>query len=660
MILPKYRRLSPRALQLWEKSLQLEYDEEGRVLIKRGDGGDETPPQSPPPVASSTTSATMAAPTSSPSIPNPAPSSSSPPLSRPPTRGGSSGFFDGDASPAPRASQTCVPHRRAASHIDERGAVRNYTNLGGDCFGYDVGEGGSQQGNGTLRQSLHDPFFASVTPQTFALAGATIAAAILLILLFLSRTRKPWVQKLATFSMTVSLVTYMVVSIDTLQDQYEQGRYDADALRGVNQDTVCKIFAYIAEFAIYLAQVQTLMRIFPRKRDKVIIKWTGFGLIVLTMIFCALFQFLQPSAPPPSQRSTAWQIFIQILPPLSYLFSIALALIYAVSVIYFGITHRRVAFSIPAGLILAILSLVCITVPIIFFCLDIWKKFIVGWGQYIRSIASIGSTVIVWEWIDRIDESESKRIGKSAILGRRIFEDEFEIARIPTSPSQDTFRLREWGKKIHLPSILSGISGKASEWSMKLQSKLDRRVSSPTPPPVTEHTLSNLDSAIPPPVPGGSASSPSTSDDTRTTTTGDDTYTSTSQTGTSGATSNSPLVGGKRPKKKHHYPIARTANRTRQLTLTPSSTQSPQLERTRESVFEPLAVNEPSAPSLHPSDQDSLQDRPTSSNAPSFHSRESEDRRVRFSVLPGFTRGDYFVEQSETEKRGWTNDSRTP
>ena len=634
MILPEDRPLSPRAIRPWGKRLQLEYNEdEGRIFIKR-DGGFFDPGEGPPSSTAPTTS-----------IPKPTPSSSGPPPSR---------------SPTPQPSPSCLSSGNAVPYTDGNGTVHNYTNLGGNCAGLDVGETGSLLNNGTVKPSLHDPFFASITPQTFALAGATIAAAILLILLFLSRTGKPLVQKLATLSVTVSLVIYMVVSVDILQDQYVQGRYDADALRKVNQDLVCKVFGYIANFAIYVAQVQTLMRIFPRKRDKVIIKWTGTGLIVLTMIFSALFQFLQPKAPARNQQSTAWQIFVQILPPLNYLFSIALSFIYAVCVFYFGITHRRVAFTIPAGFILATLSVVCITVPIIFFCLDIWAKFVVGWGQYILAIASIGSTVIVWEWIDRVDESESKRIGKNAILGRRIFEDEFEIARIPKSTSQDSFRLREWGKKVHIPSIFSGISDRASEWSMKLQSKLDHRSSSSTPPPVTELALSNLDSATSPPVLGRTTSSPSTSDGTRTTTTGDDTYTSTSYTGTSIAASNSSLIGGKRPKKKHHYPIARTANRTRQLIITPSSTQSPQLERVHESIVESSVAHEPSASSLHPADQDTLQDRPTSSNAPSFHSRESEERRVRFSVLPGFTTGDYFIEPSEMEKRGWKNDSQTP
>ena len=639
-----------RARRAWKKRLQLEYDDEGTIVIKRdSDAQESTPTTTAPP-------------------PRPPP----PPPPPPPGGGSSPGFFNsgpGGPPPPPRSSsgsnQPCLSPGGTLTYTNSNGTVQNYTNLGGNCLGLDVGESGSQNGsiNGI---SLHDPFFASVTPQTFALAGATIAAAILLVLLFLSRTRKPWIQKTATFAMTVSLVTYMVVSVNMLEDQYAQGRYDADALRNVNQNLVCQIFAYIAELIIYLAQVQTLMKIFPRKRDKVIIKWTGLCLIVLTMIFTALMQFLQPSAPPPGQRSSAWQIFMQILPPLNYLFSIALALIYALCVIYFGIIHRRVAYTIPAGFILALLSLACITIPIVFFCLDIWAEFVVGWGQYIRSIASIGSVVIVWEWIERVDESEAKRDGKSAVLGRRIFEDEFDVSarsKTPRSGSSESLFLG-WGKKMGLPSIFSSISDKASGWSLKLQSRLDRRASTPTTPAVTAIALSDLNSCISPRQPG-SISSPSTADDTRTaatSTTGDDAYASTSYTGTSGASSFSPLVGGRPPKKKHHYPIARSANRTRQLTQTPSiSTQSPPIPEVRESVFDPSPSIEPSAPSLHASDNESIHDRPTSSNAPSFHSRESEDRRARarFSVLPGFSTEDYFIDPAELEKRGFADNGRT-
>src|SRR5579859_8155539 len=256
-------------------------DEQTNLFIKRGGAYYEAELDSRSPAAVTTTAL-------SPTIPNPSPTSSKS-RPKPQVHGSSSGFFDPgpNGPPPPQSTQPCLSPGSTVTYVDANGTTHNYTNLGGNCLGLDVGETGtSSVSNLTISggSNLHDPFFASVTPQTFALAGATIASAILLILLFLSRNRKPWVQKIAVLSMTVSLVTYMVVSVNMLEDQYSQGRYDADALRGVNQGMVCKIFAYVAELMILLAQVQTLMRIFPRKRDKVIIKWTGLCLIALTMI----------------------------------------------------------------------------------------------------------------------------------------------------------------------------------------------------------------------------------------------------------------------------------------------------------------------------------------------------------------------------------------
>jgi hypothetical protein len=637
MILPKLPlSVNIQIRHFWQPdNEQQQLQQEAAKLLAKRDSFFEV--DAPPPA---TTSSTV-------NHPNPSPLSSTKAVAKAPY--GSTGFFDpndpGPPPPPPKpssSSKPCLSPGSTVTYIDANGTTHNYTNLGGNCLGLDVGETGSSNVTSSgSNLSLHDPFFASVTPQTFALAGATIAAAILLILLFLSRSRKPWIQKIATFAMTTSLIAYMVISVNMLETQYAQGRYDSDALRGVNQNLICKIFAYIAEVAIYLAQVQTLMRIFPRKRDKVIIKWTGFCLIALTMIFAALYQFLRPSAPPPSRRSTSWQIFLQILPPLNYLFSIALATIYALCVFYYGIIHRRVAFRVPAGLILAFLSMACITMPIIFFCLDIWAQFVVGWGQYIRSTASIGSIVIVWEWIERVDEEELTRDGKSGVLGRRIFEDEFDTPTKTPGTSMDGDRWKEWSKKIRVPSMFSGISDKASEWSLKLQSKLDRRTSNtPATAQVTELALQDLNSSSSTgqqTIPSGT---PTTSDDTRTTTTGDD-YTT--YTGTSATSSFSPLVGGKRPKKKHHYPIARSANRTRQLTHVPTSQPSPL----------PFV----SSTDITPSSSTSLQPpeiAESSSNAPSFHSRESDDRRNRFSVLPGFSQGDYFLD-GEVEKRGVEN-----
>ena len=654
----------PRALRLRDLRAKLAYDNEGRVLLKRQDASpvDSSVPSTTSllpvtdkeditPSTTSTLTSSFAS-TATPKAPVGPPDG--PPRARPPVKQ-DSGFFNspphGPGGGPP--GQACLPGDGTPTYTDANGTIHNYTVLGGNCPGFDVGESGSPFNASVRGDRLHDPFFASITPQTFALAGATIASAILLILLFLSRSRKPWLQKIAALGTTMSLVTYMVVSVNLLERQYVLGRYDADELRAVNHDLPVIVIAYLASFAIYLSQVQTLMRIFPRKRDKVIIKWTGFGLIVLAMIFSALYIFLPARPPlPPNEQTTALQIFLQILPPLNYLFAIALEFIYMCCFIYFGIAHRRVAFIVPAALILALLSLACITIPIIFFCLDIWAQFVAGWGQFIRSIASIGSTVIVWEWVDRVEEWESKRAGKNGVLGRRIFEDEFEVGPVPNSPSGNSFAWRGWPRKVNMPNLLSGVSEKVSEWSLKLQSKLDRRASTPTPPAVTEHGLANLNPAIISSA-SGSTNLRSATEDSRTTTTGEETYTT--YTGTS-AGSHSPIVGGRRPKKKHQYPVARIGNTARDLTGTPSSSQSPPLTASREAPFGSSAHLNASTPSNDTSDHDILDDRPSSSNAPSFHSHESQDTRAAqrpFSVLPGFTPGDYFIEPGELEKRGW-------
>lgn len=647
MIVPKLP-LSPRALRPWKRRPELEFSSEGQTYreqdaITEEDGdhySEDTPSSS----------------LSVPGQPNAiilSPSSPSPISSKSLIRKRFSGFFNTDpprpsSESSPSPSLPCVSPGNTLTYRDVNGTVNNYTNLGGNCAGLDYGETGSQPitnitGN---YSSLQDPFYASVTPQTFALAGATIAAAILLILLFLSRTRKPWIQKLATLSTTMSLVTFMVVSVNLLKEQYADGRYDADTLRQINQKLVVKVLAFIADFTVYAAQVQTLMRIFPRKKDKVIIKWTGFCLILLTMIFYALFQFLQPLAPQPDERNSAWDTFLIILPPFNYLFSIALSLIYAACVFYFGIVHRRVAFTVPAGLILAFLSVACVTVPVIFFCLDVWETFVVGWGQFIRSVASLGSTVIVWEWVERVDESEYRKVGKNAVLGRRVFEDEFEVGKTPT-PYGSTASGDVWRGlgKIRIPSIFSGVSSKANEWSLKLQSMLDRRESTANALPAVDLALSDMAPATSTSQ-NGAVTASSTHDENRTTVTGDDTYSSSSFSGTTSATQNS-FVGRKPPKKKHQYPIARTTIRTRESSQSTTVARSPPIERVRESVFQPSTSLEPSAPYLHSSDRDSLRDRPISLTAPSFHSRESEDQRAQTSELHRFTTGGQFSGSDE-------------
>ncbi|KAI9695089.1 MAG: pH-response regulator protein palH/rim21, partial [Bogoriella megaspora] len=211
--------------------------------------------------------------------------------------------------------------------------------------------------------------------------------------------------------------------------QYHVGFMDATALRDeVVGGKEIRIVRVISDIFLWLAQVQTLIRLFPRHKEKVLIKWIGFALIILDTIFSGLnsFQFDSTSRP---------RDFRNAVPALSYLFQLALELLYAAWVLFYVATKRRYAFyhsKMKNICIVAILSVVSILTPVVFFVTDISQPDVDGWGDYFRWVGATAASVLVWEWVERIEalEREEKRDG---ILGREIFDGDEMLDVTPSS-----------------------------------------------------------------------------------------------------------------------------------------------------------------------------------------------------------------------------------
>lgn len=305
-----------------------------------------------------------------------------------------------------------------------------------------------------------DPFYASTVPQVYAVAATTVLSYTLVIMLLITpRTffvglsgggrsflggrglisgatgsssvigigKRPWLQKVATFTVAISLTIASVGILRVAQEQYEAGDMQAKRLRnGVVGSLYMRIIRIISDCFLMLAQAQTLIRLFPRHREQVIIKWTGFALISLHTIFSILNNFVHPGKSRPHRYSSA-------IPALNYLFQLALRLLYAAWVIYYSISKGKVAFyhrRMRNISFVAILSLASVLVPLVFFVLDITQRDLARWGDYVRWVGAAAASVVVWEWVERIEalEREERRDG---ILGREIFDgDEME-----TTPS---------------------------------------------------------------------------------------------------------------------------------------------------------------------------------------------------------------------------------
>ena len=314
---------------------------------------------------------------------------------------------------------------------------------------------------------LRDPFYASTIPMAYSIAMTVVLSYVLLFLLFLS-TPRPWLQKVATLTVVVCLTLALAETTRILALEYSlMGEtWTADTENGTAKQIREKVVSgiemrvgrIISDTFLWLAQVQTLIRLFPRHREKIIIKWAGFALIVLDTIFSILVHFLSPTT------IMSPESFLDAIPALSYLFQIALSLLYAACVVYYSLSSRIRRFAYyhpkaPSNILIAILSLVAVLIPMVFFCLDIGQKDLAAWGDYVRWVGAAAASVVVWEWVDRIErlEREERREG---VLGREIFDgDDGLVEDMGTSQEDDDRDHRGHEKRPGGPGDGGGIGG---------------------------------------------------------------------------------------------------------------------------------------------------------------------------------------------------------
>lgn len=312
-------------------------------------------------------------------------------------------------------------------------------------------------GSDTCFDDTIDPFYASTTPIVYVIAVCTIFAWTLLIVLLISPNNitsfrcvnssaiwqssfsrattsffngsRPWLQKVGALLTAISMIVATADLFKVTEDQYARGVYNAHDVRNAVAGSVeIKALRVVADLFLWLAQIQTLIRVFPRHKEKLLIKWIGFFLILLDIVFSCLHGFyVTTDAYSPSRYSDA-------ISALAYLFQLSLSLLYATWIIYYAATKRRYAFyhiTMPNISIVAAVSLLSILIPVGFFIADMIVPDVSGWGDYFRWVSAAASSIVVWEWVERIESIERDE-KKDGILGREIFEGDDMIDDTPS------------------------------------------------------------------------------------------------------------------------------------------------------------------------------------------------------------------------------------
>ncbi|KAK6363538.1 pH-response regulator protein palH/rim21, variant 3 [Orbilia blumenaviensis] len=265
----------------------------------------------------------------------------------------------------------------------------------------------------------------------YAIGGTTVLAYILLIILLISPPgSRPIFQKAATLTVVISLTIAWAELNEIVEYQHAHGYSNGAQIRvHILKGLKIQIVRVISDTFLYLAQVQTLIRLFPRHREKLVIKWAGLVLIVLDTVFNVINNFFSKKGSPKS--------FLDAIPALSYLLQIALSLLYACCVLYYMFSHRQFSVMMPWSIhnrhkyagdtskvampLIALVTTATIFVPLVFFVVDISNQDLAGWGDFVRWIGACAASVIVWEMADRIEYFEKQTI-HAGILGRQVFE----------------------------------------------------------------------------------------------------------------------------------------------------------------------------------------------------------------------------------------------
>lgn len=297
---------------------------------------------------------------------------------------------------------------------------------------------------------FRDPFVASTTPIIYALAACTITSWMLLIMLFVTPRSffdggivylgrkggfssgssntvtiggRPWLQKVAALTVAISLTIATADTMRHVKEQYLWSIQNSRTLQSAVMDSMeLKVTRIISSTFLWLAQAQTLIRLFPRHRERVIIKWVAFLLITLDVIFSILNSFVYAKYDVLVDRQP--KTFVHPVPAMKYVFQLTLGLLYAAWVLYYSAMKRRYAFYHPLMrniCLVAIISVVSVMIPIVFFIIDLLHPKFTGWGDYVRWVGAAAASVVVWEWVERIEALEREE-KKDGVLGREVFD----------------------------------------------------------------------------------------------------------------------------------------------------------------------------------------------------------------------------------------------
>lgn len=266
-------------------------------------------------------------------------------------------------------------------------------------------------------------FMYSIYPTIYLITAATVVLCFLTVVVF-TNTHKPSFFLMFGLLLTlINLINIFASSMKFLAKAVSRGSAPGEELLDMVQASVSfNVIDLFSIFLMQLCQVQVIMRIFSRQKEKRFAFVMGVSLSVISQVIWAVSTFHSLRTPTNASTYDADDDNLSIMPAFIYLLRIAMSVMYLVLICIY--CFIKFEFIRKKHLVLiSVVSVLSTTLQFAFFIADVANVWVAELSEVFNAAGYVISTVIVWEWIDRIHACERAKQSKG-ILGRPFYEEE--------------------------------------------------------------------------------------------------------------------------------------------------------------------------------------------------------------------------------------------
>lgn len=265
-------------------------------------------------------------------------------------------------------------------------------------------------------------FAYSIVPIIYSVSILAVVTWFLTLFVMTNYTVKPsFLLKISTLLSSAYMLVTVVKLVVNLHGQQKRGYlHGPELLKYINNSTALNVIDLILVILLQINQVQVIMRIFSRQKDKRLTFLIGIIACISFQVIWAITQFHVFDADDEAG---------DILPAFIYLGRIAMGACYAALISVFIVTKFNDVLLNKHIWLLSGLTIVFIYSPVAFFAADISNMWVNELSDIFSVVTYVICVVIPWEWCNKYNLILKKK-EKEGVLGRPFYEDEvYELDR---------------------------------------------------------------------------------------------------------------------------------------------------------------------------------------------------------------------------------------